>query len=250
MALPKLDIPTYETILPSTGKPIEFRPFLVKEEKILLMVSSDNNPKEKDILRAVKQIIGNCVLSPEFDISKCTSYDIEKIFLELRSKSVGEIINLRFRHSGGKNRLGKECSHTTQVEIPIDDIELVWKEKVEFKIQLTDTVGIKLRHPSVNDVEAIADMKGKTNSDTVERIMALLRRCTEYIWDEQSTYKIDDANDEELIGFFDALTSDQFKKIEKFFESAPQLQYVVKYKCEGCGEDTEHLMKGLRDFFL
>ena len=214
------------------------------------MVAADQQPKEKDILRAVKQIINNCVLTQDFKVSNCTSYDIEKLFLELRAKSVGETISLRFRHTRGKNRLGQDCASTTQVEIPIDDIHVVWKDKLEPKIQLTDGVGIKLRHPSIEDVEAIANMKNKNSSDEVERVMALLRRCTEYIWDESTTYKIDDANTDELVGFFDALTSEQFKRIEKFFESAPKLEYKVKYKCEGCGEDTEHLLRGLRDFFL
>ena len=246
MALPKLDTPTYEMTLPSTGKPVEFRPFLVKEEKLLLMALTEG-ATEADVLRAVKQVITNCVISKDFNVGEITGYDIEKIFLELRSKSVGETITLNFRHMQGKNRQGKECATVTPVDIDINEIELKWKKKVDPKISLTDNIGIKVKHPSVDIISEIAADKDKNE---VNRIMALLRKCTEYIWDESEIHKVEDATDKELSAFFDTLTSEQFRKIEDFFQAVPKLEHTVTYQCKGCGEETQHTLKGLNDFFV
>lgn len=243
MGLPKIDVPTFEMEQPSTGKTIQYRPFLVKEEKILLMALGE---KEGDMLRAIKQIATNCILTKEFNINEATSYDIEYIFLQLRAKSVGETISLKFRHRNGQNRMGKKCSHIQEVDINIDDIKLVYKDKIDPKIKLTDTVGIKLKHPSMEVLSTLAD----DAKDSVSRIMALLRRCTEYIWDEEQMHKAEDATDEELKEFFDTLTSEQFKKIEDFFTSAPALEYQFEYTCKGCDEKTIHRLKGLKDFFV
>lgn len=247
MALPKLDVPTYEMELPSTGKTIQYRPFLVKEEKILLMALADGNAKDSDILRAIKQIASNCVIDKDFNVDEITSYDIEYIFLQLRAKSVGEIISLKFRHRNGTNRKGEKCSTVQDVDINIEDIKLVHKKKIDPKIQLTDTIGIKLKHPSMEVLATITDDSGK---DSVGRIMALLRKCTDYIWDEEAMHKASEATDEELGGFFDSLTSEQFKKIEEFFQSVPTLEHQFEYTCAGCGEKTVHKLRGLKDFFV
>lgn len=243
MALPKLDVPTFEMEQPSTGKTIQYRPFLVKEEKILLMALGE---KESDMLRAIKQIAQNCILSKDFNVEDATSYDIENIFLQLRAKSVGENIELKFKHRGGTNRSGKKCSTITEVNVNIDDIKLVYKKKIDPKIHLTDTIGIKLKHPSMEVLAQISD----DDKDAVNRVMALLRKCTEYIWDAEQIHKADEATDEELQAFFDTLTSEQFRKIEDFFQSSPKLEYQFKYQCAGCGEETTHRLSGLKDFFV
>ena len=245
MALPKIDVPTFEMELPSTGKTIQYRPFLVKEEKILLMALG-GEAKERDMLRAIEQIATNCVLDKDFNVDEITSFDIETIFLQLRAKSVGEIISLKFKHRGGTNRKGDKCSTVQDVDINIDDISLVHKKIIDPKIKLTDTIGIKLKHPSVNVLETIAD----DAKDSVSRIMALLRKCTDYIWDAEQVHKAEDATDEELQAFFDTLTSEQFKRIEDFFTSAPVLEHKFEYVCQGCGEKTVHTLRGLKDFFV
>lgn len=246
MALPKLATPTYDVELPSTGKRIDFRPFLVKEEKMLLMALQGG--KESEVVRSVKQVIANCVTTEEFDVEALTSYDLEWLFLQLRAKSVGEIVTLRFKHRKGKNRSGKECDGISEVEVNIDDIQLNWGKKVDSKVKLTDTVGVKLRHPTVETITKVTE-QFPGNNQLVDRVMALLMDCTEYIWDEDNIHKIKDSKPEDVEAFFDSLTSEQYKNIEQFFTSVPKLEYRMHYKCNKCGEETTHILSGLQDFF-
>jgi hypothetical protein len=250
MALPKLETPTYETKLIGFDEPIEFRPFLVKEEKILLMALQGGEATEADLYRAVRDVLNACVLTKDFKVGELPAYDVEYLFLQIRAKSVGEEINLNFKHRGGKNRAGEECKKVTPVAINIEDIQVKWKDKIDSKIPLTDAVGVKLRHPSVEIMAKIAEKYPDPKKQGVERIMALLQYCTDYIWDEEQMHKASEAKPEEIMGFYEALTGDQFKKIEKFFGSIPVLEYDVEYQCQGCGEKTTHKLSGIQDFFV
>src|SRR6056300_541213 len=171
MALPSISTPEFTTQIPSTGEKIKYRPFLVKEEKILLIALEGNDQQE--ITTAILNILNSCILS-EVDVNKLSTFDVEYLFLNLRGKSVGEVIEARMGHTDG------DCKKLTDVQIKIDDIEIV-NEISDGKIMLTDDVGIKMRYPTVHDVAKL-DMK---NSDDT---FGLIAQCIEYIYDNDNVY--------------------------------------------------------------
>jgi len=230
MALPSLTAPEFFTKIPSTGKEIKYRPFLVKEEKILLMALEGNDQTE--ITNAIITILGNC-LEEGIDIDKLATFDVEYLFLRLRGKSVGEVIELRMSHADS------ECKHRTEVEVNIDDIN-VTEERPENKIQLTDEIGIKLRYAGVNDLKTM-------NPDSSEDLFALIVDCIEFIYDSENVYS--EFTKKELADWLEQLSSEQFKKITNFFETAPKLSHKIEWKCSACGEEDSLTLEGLTSFF-
>lgn len=214
------------------------------------MALQGGDASEADIYRAVRDVIDACVLTKDFTVGDLPAYDVEYLFMQIRAKSVGEEINLNFKHRNGKNRTGDECKKVTPVAINIDDIEVKWKTKLEPKIALTDSIGVKLRHPSMEIMAKIAEKYPDVKKQGVERIMALLAHCTEYIWDAEEVHKASDEKPEDILGFYEALTGEQFKKIEAFFNNIPALEYDVVYECKGCKEKTVHKLSGIKDFFV
>lgn len=230
MALPSLTAPEFFTKIPSTGKEIKYRPFLVKEEKILLMALEGNDQDE--ITNAIVTILGNC-LEEGVDVSKLATFDVEYLFLKLRGKSVGEVIELRMSHAEG------DCDHRTDVEINIDDIN-VTEERPEDKIQLTDEIGIKLRYAGVNDLKGM-------DPDSSEDLFNLITDCIDFIYDSENVYS--DFSKSEIAAWLDQLSSEQFKKITDFFENAPKLRHVVTWTCPKCGKEDSMVLEGLTSFF-
>lgn len=233
MALPIIDTPKYSVKVPSTGEKVLFRPYLVKEEKILMMAMESED--QEQILRAVKDIITACTYG-KVDVDSLAIFDLEFLFLKLRSKSVGETSKV------GLNC--KNCETSNEVEIPIDSIDVQMGEKGANIIKLTDKVGITLKYPSVKDAEKISKLSGG-----VDTIMKTIVMCIENIFDEDKVYPSKDSTPAELEAFIDSLNSEQFKKIQVFFESMPTLKHTVKYKCEHCGADNEFELRGLANFF-
>lgn len=230
MALPSLTAPEFFTKIPSTGKEIKYRPFLVKEEKILLMALEGNDQDE--ITNAIITILGNC-LEEELDVNKLATFDVEYLFLKLRGKSVGEVIELRMSHAAG------DCKHRTDVEINIDDIN-VTKERPEDKIQLTDEIGIKLRYAGVNDLKGI-------DPESSEDLFKLITNCIEFIYDNENVYS--DFTREEIAEWLEQLSSEQFKKVTDFFENAPKLRHDITWTCPECGKEDSMVLEGLTSFF-
>lgn len=244
MALPKINLPTYEMNLPSTGELVAFRPFLVKEEKILMMAMESN--EEAQILRSIKQIINNCLVESEstLQVDKLPMFDIEYFFLRLRAKSIGETIDVTVMHPNGSNEKGETCIGQQQLKINVDDIRVTMPEDVSGTIMLTDEVGISLRYATTDDLSAA--QKKKTEFDT---LMALMMSCTEQIFDNDEVTSRSDMNNKELEEFLLTLNTDQFRKISGFFENTPKVEHEVSWTCPECGEVSNTKLAGLADFF-
>ena len=240
MALPKLNVPVYEAILPSTEKVIKYRPFLVKEEKILLTALEADETKA--LSSAVRQIVNNCVQG-ELDVDKLPTFDIEYLFLRLRAKSVGEKVTIGLKPWGCPNNKGALCENTTEVEINLEEVKVDKGKATSSKIMLDDKIGIKMKYPDINTI----NLTGASTADAAG--MNIIKDCVDMIYTEEETHERDSFTDEELNDFIDSLNSQQFKLIRDFFDNMPVLKHTVKYKCETCGEKKETILQGLNSFF-
>ena len=239
MALPKLTVPEYEAILPSTEKVIKYRPFLVKEEKILLTALEAED--DAIMADAIRQIVNNCVQG-ELDVVKLPTFDIEYLFLRLRAKSVGEKVTLGLRPWGCPNNEGKLCEKSTEVEINLEEVKVIKDENHSSKIMLSDEIGVKMKYPDIKNINII-------DADSAITGMNIVRNCVDMVFTKDETFERDSFTDEELEEFIDSLNSDQFKKIKEFFDTMPTLKYTTKYKCGTCGEEKETILQGLNSFF-
>lgn len=231
MPLPKLETTKYKTKIPSTGKTIEYRPFLVKEEKILLIAQESED--SKTILSAIKDIIRSCTFE-KVDVDELASYDLEYIFLQLRSKSVGEIIDLR-------SNCG-ECQHINQLQVDLEKIEIKKPEKeVSNTVQLNDSIGITLRPVPVKDIDKVSD-----DSNDLTKIVSLV---IETIFDDNNVYKTSDVSQSEMNEFVDSLSHKQMMMIEEFISSQPSVYYKGSYTCHNCGKENKFELEGLNSFF-
>tara|TARA_B000000532_G_scaffold207924_1_gene176275 strand:- start:289 stop:981 length:693 start_codon:yes stop_codon:yes gene_type:complete len=229
MSLPKLNTPVYEAILPSTDKVIKFRPFLVKEEKVLLTAMEDGS--QTALMNAIKTILKNCVQG-NLDVERLPLFDIEYLFLKLRSKSIGEISEI------GLKCTDMECGGVNQLSINMDEIEVTKPKGHNRKIMISDDVGVMMSYPVM-----------KTSGITEEDGMAIVKDCIEMIFTEEETHERDSFTSKELDEFIDSMDTKQFAKIKEFFDTMPKLQHTINYKCEKCGEDKEVTLQGLDSFF-
>jgi hypothetical protein len=229
----------YETVLPSTEKVIKYRPFLVKEEKILLTALEADDTKA--LSGAVRQIVNNCVQG-ELDVDKLPTFDIEYLFLRLRAKSVGEKVTIGLKPWGCPKNEGKLCENTTEVEINLEEVKVDKNKASSPKIMLDDKIGIKMRYPDINTI----NLTGTTSEAAG---MDVIRDCIDMIYTEEETHERGSFTDEELDEFIDSLNSQQFKLMREFFDNMPVLKHTVKYKCETCGEKKETILQGLNSFF-
>ena len=239
MALPKLNVPVYETILPSTEKVIKYRPFLVKEEKILLTALEADDTKA--LSGAVRQIVNNCVQG-ELDVDKLPTFDIEYLFLRLRAKSVGEKVTIGLKPWKCPKNEGGLCENTTQVEINLEEVKVDKNKAPSSKIMIDDKIGIKMKYPNIDTI----NLTGTTSEAAG---MDVIKGCIDMIFTEEDTHERDSFTDEELDEFIDSLNSQQFKLIKDFFDNMPVLKHTVKYKCNTCGEKKETILQGLNSFF-
>jgi len=240
MALPKIDLPLYTTEIPTTGKTVSYRPFLVKEEKILLMALESG--EEENIHNATLQIIQNCV--PEVDIDKLASFDTEWLFLQIRRRSIGEKTTLRFRHKDGMNSKGVQCKAVMSVEVDLAEVEMLGQIKPPV-IQLTDDIGMKMRYPTIKETIDIS----KEGGGKVERTLHTIAKCIDVIFDGDDIFPAKNSSEEELLEFLDNLNSEQFQLIQKFISEIPKLHKTVKHKCETCQDVIVHEVEGLSSFF-
>ena len=229
MSLPKLNSPVYEAILPSTEKVIKFRPFLVKEEKVLLTAMEDGS--QTALMNAIKTILKNCVQG-KINVDRLPLFDIEYLFLKLRSKSVGEISEI------GLKCTDTECGGVNQISINMDEIEVYKPEGHNRKIMISDEIGVMMSYPVI-----------KTAGITEEDGLEIVKDCIEMVFTEEETHERDSFTKKELDEFIDSMDTKQFGKIKEFFDTMPKLQHTINYKCEKCGEDKEVTLQGLDSFF-
>ena len=233
MALPKLLKPEFGTKIPSTGQDIRFRPFLVKEEKVLYMAMEGQDPKE--IRKATMNVLDACILTPDVDVKKFQTFDMEFLFLQLRAKSVNEIMEVNIPH----NKI-KDCQALNKIKIHVDDIKVKFNPDHKDVIQVTDDIGVKLKLPPI---DTILDVK-KLDIDAT---LKLIGKCVVNVFDKNTTYE--QFTELEIKDFLEALTQDQFTKLNTFFNTMPKLQHEVKWTCETCGQEDSVVLEGLQSFF-
>ena len=232
MALPKQTAPKYTCILPSDGREIEYRPFLVKEQKVLLLAQEQED--DAAMFRAVQDLITN--VCEDVKSETLPVIDMEWLFLKIRSKSVGETANIKLSCTDPK------CDGTGEAVVNLDDVEVVG-DQPENKIMLTDEIGIELRYPRVSDVNQV---QGK---DQATQTLEMLKNSIVKIFDEENVYPTADASTNELNEFVEGLTMQQLEKITTYFDSIPSLQLDVESKCTTCDRELKTTAKGINSFF-
>ena len=235
MPLPQITTPEFTTILPSTGERLSFRPFLVKEEKILLMAQEGKDKAE--IQRAVINILEECIKTP-ITIEDLPLFDIEWLFIQLRSKSVGEVIDLKIKHVENK-----ECLHLNPIEVNLEELEMTKDPKHTNIINITDDIGVTMRYPSL---KLVGDKNPEGLDSTA--VFNLICDCVLNVFDKDQVYN--DFTKEEIDKFVGDLDQKQLLKFMDFFKTMPKVEHTIKYKCEKCGQDVEHKLNGLVDFFI
>ena len=239
MALPKINVPTFEMTVPSTNQKVTYRPFLVKEEKILLMALEGKDQKET--ARALKHIINNCCID-DIDVDKLAPFDLEYFFLLLRAKSIGETIDLTYKC---ENKKGKtDCTNVIEFSINIDDVKVIKNPEHTNKIDLTDTVGIMMKYPALDSI-----MGQNFDTDSVDDILEVIIKCMESIYDDTSIYKMRDTDASETKEFLEGLTQTQFVKIKEFFDTMPKVVYKETIECNKCKKDNKIEIEGMQNFF-
>ena len=232
MALPKQTAPKYTCILPSDGREIEYRPFLVKEQKVLLLAQEQED--DAAMFRAVQDLITN--VCEDVKSETLPVIDMEWLFLKIRSKSVGETANIKLSCTDPK------CDGHGEAVVNLDDVEVVG-DQPESKIMLNYEIGIEMRYPRVSDVNQV---QGK---DQATQTLEMLKNSIVTIFDEENVYPTADASTNELNEFVEGLTMQQLEKITTYFDSIPSLQLDVESKCTTCGRELKTTAKGINSFF-
>ena len=243
MALPKVSTPTYELTVPSSGEKVSYRPFLVKEEKTLLMAAED--PNVSSIAKAMKDIISSCT-EGDIDIKNLASYDIEYIFLQLRGKSIGDVVDLNLEKPKSIECEEPNCPGKSEVKVDINEIKIDTSTILDSKIELTENIGIKLGFPKIDTVQKYVGKGGELAQDGVFK---MINDCIEYIWEDEEIYKAKDSTKKELTDFIESLSTEQFNKIRKFFESMPRLKHEITWTCSKCDKSAPLLLEGIDSFF-
>jgi hypothetical protein len=239
MPLPKINTPTYELVLPSTGKKIKYRPFLVREEKILIMAMESESMTE--ITNAIIQIIGDCILTKDIKVESFATFDIEYLFLNVRAKSVGETVEVNITcPDDGETQV--------EMEINVDDIKIKKTRGHKNIIKLDDELSMKLKYPSL---EQFVENNFETSESTsdIGQSLSMITSCIEMIYNQEESWEASDFSKQELEEFIDQLNTRQFKEIEKFFSTMPKLSHTIMVKNPNTNIESEIVLEGLASFF-
>lgn len=247
--LPKIDVPIYELKLISCKEPIKFRPFLVKEQKLLLMaqeaIQSDSGDEKDTTLNTVKQIINNCVLS-DIKVDDLPMFDIEYLFLNLRARSMGENIKLSFRCINEIENEAKEkvkCNNVVEMDLNILNVHPKILPEHSNKIVINEKLGLLMKYPNL-------DVLSKIDMEQQESILNLIISCIDAIYDEESIYYAKDVEKKELEEFIDSLPTKVVEDIKKFFDTMPRIKENVEFKCGKCQYQELIPIEGLDSFFV
>ena len=239
MPLPKISTPTYELNLPSTGKKVQYRPFLVREEKLLVLALETEDPK--DITTAMKTVIKNCIQTRGVKVETLPTFDIEYLFLNIRGKSVGEEIEVSII-----------CPDDEQTTVPIvlnvDDIKVQKTKGHNKNIKIDDNIMIEMKYPSLD--QFIKNNFDLTETSSMDQAFDLIGSCIDKIYTEEEAWVAEDVTKDELHGFLEQMNSSQFKDIEKFFETMPKLSHVIKVTNPNTKVKSEVVLEGLSSFFV
>ena len=236
MALPKLNAPKYKMKLPSDSRTVNFRPFLVKEEKLLLVATETGG--QSGLFDAIKTIIQDC--TDIANVEDLATFDIEYVFLQIRTKSVGETVNVQVT-------CPDDNETTVEAEIPLDDIKVKKTRGHKSEIKLDDNIIVTMKYPNL---DTFVEMNiGDAEDQGVEQIFKMAASCIKTIADTEQVYDCADSSDAEIAEFFESLTSSQFQEIQKFFETMPKLAYTLKVTNPETGVESEVELEGLASFF-
>ena len=239
MPLPTISTPTYELVLPSSNRKIKFRPFLVKEEKILILAMESQDTKQ--IANAVKNVITHCILTKGIKVEKLSTFDIEYLFLNIRGKSVGEDIEVMVT-----------CPDDGKTQVPtlinIDSIKVQRSDDHETDIKLDDTYTLRMKYPSLNEFIK-SNFAGGVDDMNVDDTFDLIASCIEQVYSEEESWSSADCTKKELKDFLEQLDSKQFKNIEKFFETMPKLSHTVTVTNPNTKKENKIVLEGLQNFF-
>ena len=237
MALPKLNVPVFETVLPSTEKVIKYRPFLVKEEKILLTALEDDSGAS--LPPAIKQIINNCVQG-KLDVDKLPTFDIEYLFLNIRGKSVGEELEVNVI-----------CPDDGETQVPVtinlDDIQVEKSDNHDNQIKLDDNIMMELKYPSLD--QFIKNNFEFDEKNAMQQSFDLIASCIDKIYTEEEVWATADCTKKEMTEFLESMNSSQFKEIETFFETMPKLSHTIKVTNPKTKVESDVVLEGLASFF-
>jgi len=237
MPLPKISTPTYELELPSTGKKIKYRPFLVKEEKILIIAMESED--EKQITNAIKEVISSCIITRGVKIDQLSTFDIEYLFLNIRGKSVGEEVEVMVT-----------CPDDGVTQIPtvinLDEIRVQKGKNHSRDIKLDDELILRMKYPSLNEF-----IKNNFSGEeiSVDNTFDLIASCVEQVYSEEESWSASDCTKKELKQFLEQLSSKQFKEIENFFDTMPKLSHTVTVTNPKTGVESDIVLEGLTAFF-
>ena len=235
MALPQLNsTPSYRITIPSLGKKTTFRPFLVKEQKALLIAYETQD--KTDMVRAITRTIHACIEEPIEET--LTTFDVDYLFTQIRAKSVGEVVDLSIKC--------EECNMANDISIELDDIQMS-KETQSDIIKLTDEVSLKMRYPSYDDF--LSNEKLLETDSMTESLMELIMVCLDSVLTEEERFSIKDESKEDVINFIDSMTSDQFERVTEFVQNMPAISKDVEFTCVSCKHENKRTLQGMDDFF-
>ena len=238
MPLPKIAAPTYELELPSTEETIQYRPFLVKEEKLLVIALESEDTKQ--ITTAIKTVIKNCILTRGIKVENLPTFDIEYLFLNIRGKSVGEELDV--------NIICPDDGATeVSIMINLEDIEVQKNDDHEKKIKIDDSIMIEMKYPSLD--QFIKNNFDFNKRNAMDQSFELIASCIDTIFTEDEAWSTADCSKKEVTEFLESMNSSQFKGIEKFFETMPKLSHKVKVKNPKTKVESEVVLEGLASFF-
>lgn len=234
MTLPKIQHPTFSTEIPSTKKSIRYRPFTAREEKILLMAKQSG--EEADVMAAIKQVVGNCVLTEGFDIDKLTVFDLEHLFIKVRIISVSNMVSVSYRDNGD-NKI-------YNFDVDLEKVQMVWPSTEPPSIVLGDNMSMTLRWPTA-ELYTDAQLVNANGPDAMERLVA---KCISKIFAGDQTYDPSTYKTEEVVEFIEDIPTSAWEEVRKFFDNMPHLLYVIEYKNSN-GDDRRIELSALTDFF-
>jgi hypothetical protein len=242
--LPKLDVPIYTINLISTGKPVRFRPFLVKEQKLFLMAAESTDGNE--MVGVIRQVLRNCVLD-EMDVDSLPTFDLEYLFMNLRARSVEEIVDLRYKCNNtlkDENGEDKKCSGVVEFKLNLLEVEPTKNPNHKNKIQLTENLGIAFKYPTFEMIQKYEKMNEN------EVMLKILVDCIDYVYDKESVYYAKDTTREEMEEFIDNLQQKDLEKFKDFFDTMPEIKKDVHFKCPKCSYEEDIAIKGMQNFFV
>lgn len=233
MSLPKINYPLFDVVIPSSSKHLKMRPFLVKEEKILLTAQTSNDPK--DVVLAIKQVVNNCIVD-QFNIEDLTTFDLEYMFVKLRARSINNIIDVTYNDP--------DDGQQYKLQINLDEVEILTDPKHDRNVKINDTFGLILKYPKTDMLQSVS--KATTE---VDLYFEVVKYCIDKVYDEDEVYEAKDYSDEELTEFVTGLDVNTFKQIQLFLETMPKLHYETSYK-NSEGTERKVVLQNLNDFFI